>query len=178
MASVLHLHAYPADGELTFHLVHCVHERFSHAQRPHARVHKGRYECLVKDDVAFWINKKVELSNRDITGVKIMVIELDVSSLKPRQREFYPDLEGGFSANTDPTNRGYAARILFNSNGWTKLTYLCKNNIGKRLAIVLDGKLILAPVIKEQIVGGEMEVAGLSFDEAKRLKEIISRSSQ
>lgn len=50
--------------------------------------------------------------------------------------------------------------IEFNPEGAKKFAEITKNNIGKRLAIVLDGKLQSAPVIKEEIPSGQAVITG------------------
>ncbi|MCM8792062.1 MAG: protein translocase subunit SecD [Candidatus Omnitrophica bacterium] len=50
--------------------------------------------------------------------------------------------------------------IEFNSEGAKKFAQITKDNVGKRLAIVLDGKLQSAPLIKEPIPSGEAVITG------------------
>ena len=45
-------------------------------------------------------------------------------------------------------------------------------NVGRRLAILVDGKIVIAPTIKERITGGSMTVAG--FD-ATQTANIFAR---
>lgn len=60
--------------------------------------------------------------------------------------------------------------IEFNSEGAKKFEEITGRNIGKPLAIYLDGKLISAPTVNQQISGGKGEITG-KFDikEAKNL---------
>lgn len=53
--------------------------------------------------------------------------------------------------------------IEFNALGAEKFAKLTAENVGKRLAIVLDGKVQSAPVIREAIPSGEAVISG-SFD--------------
>ncbi|MCM8757858.1 MAG: protein translocase subunit SecD, partial [Candidatus Omnitrophica bacterium] len=50
--------------------------------------------------------------------------------------------------------------IEFSPEGAKKFAEITKNNIGKRLAIILDGKLQSAPVIKEEIPSGQAVITG------------------
>ncbi|MGE5309333.1 MAG: protein translocase subunit SecD, partial [Deltaproteobacteria bacterium] len=53
--------------------------------------------------------------------------------------------------------------LEFNAAGAEKFAKLTAENVGKRLAIVLDGKVQSAPVIREAIPSGEAVISG-SFD--------------
>ncbi|MFZ8864742.1 MAG: protein translocase subunit SecD [Rickettsiales bacterium] len=48
----------------------------------------------------------------------------------------------------------------FDSEGTRKFGQITSNNIGKNLAIILDNKVISAPVIREAIIGGEGVISG------------------
>lgn len=48
----------------------------------------------------------------------------------------------------------------FNHLGGKQFAELTKNNVGKRLAIVLDNKVISAPVVNEAILGGQGSISG------------------
>lgn len=50
--------------------------------------------------------------------------------------------------------------IEFNKEGSKQFAEVTKNNIGKRLAIVLDNKVKTAPNIREAILGGEAQITG------------------
>jgi preprotein translocase subunit SecD len=66
-------------------------------------------------------------------------------------------------------NEPYVA-INFNSLGGSIFFDITKNNVGKRLAIVLDDHVYSAPVIQEKIAGGRAQVTGsFSTEEAKVL---------
>jgi SecD/SecF fusion protein len=50
--------------------------------------------------------------------------------------------------------------LEFNAEGAKKFAEITKNNIGRRLAIVLDGKVQSAPVIRDAIISGEAVITG------------------
>ena len=62
-------------------------------------------------------------------------------------------------------NEPYVA-ITFNSLGSMTFFELTSANVGKRLAIVLDGRVYSAPVIREKIAGGRAQISG-SFTTAE-----------
>ncbi len=64
--------------------------------------------------------------------------------------------------------------IAFNREGAKKFARITGNNVGARLAIVLDGNVKSAPVIKERIPSGEGVIQGrFSPDEANDLSIIL-----
>jgi len=60
--------------------------------------------------------------------------------------------------------------LLFSKEGADVFSELTKNNVGKQLAIFLDGVVISSPVIREEITGGQATISG-NFDpeEAREL---------
>ncbi len=60
--------------------------------------------------------------------------------------------------------------IEFNMSGAKKFAAMTSQNIGKTIAIVLDGKVISAPRVNEPILGGEVQISGsFSVQEANEL---------
>jgi protein-export membrane protein SecD len=66
--------------------------------------------------------------------------------------------------------------IKFNTKGAKAFAEITKNNIGRRLAIVLDGTILLAPSIYAEIQGGEAEISSSRFSiaEATLLCDILN----
>ena len=50
--------------------------------------------------------------------------------------------------------------FTFDRSGSKKFARATTNNVGKRLAIILDNKIISAPVVREPIVGGSGQISG------------------
>jgi len=63
-------------------------------------------------------------------------------------------------------NNGPAVDFRFNSIGGRKFGEVTRDNIGKRFAIVLDGKVISAPTIQSAIVGGSGQITNMGSQEA------------
>jgi len=60
--------------------------------------------------------------------------------------------------------------LKFNSQGARLFDEVTSNNIGRQVAIVLDGVVISAPVVQERISAGEAQISGrFTTDEAQRL---------
>ncbi len=57
------------------------------------------------------------------------------------------------------TNRPVVS-ITFNQQGGAKFAELTQQNVNKRFAIILDGKVLSAPAINEPILGGSAQISG------------------
>ncbi|GAM07306.1 protein translocase subunit SecD [Novosphingobium sp. MBES04] len=67
------------------------------------------------------------------------------------------------------TNRPVVS-ITFNQQGGAKFAELTQQNVGKRFAIILDGKVLSAPSINEPILGGSAQISGsFSVESATQL---------
>jgi len=81
------------------------------------------------------------------------------------------------NARTEFSSRGFGepyVSITFNSKGAELFSALTATNVGKRLAIVLDGKVQSAPVIREAIPSGQAQITGsFSVDEANDLSVVL-----
>jgi len=64
--------------------------------------------------------------------------------------------------------------IEFNSEGATLFDRVTAENVGKRLAIILDNTVYSAPVVRERISGGKASISGsFTMDEAKDLAIVL-----
>ena len=70
----------------------------------------------------------------------------------------------------DPDTNEPAVTIQFDSEGGQKFASMTQKYQGKRFAIILDGQVISAPVIREPILGGVSQISGsFSTDSANQL---------
>jgi preprotein translocase subunit SecD len=66
--------------------------------------------------------------------------------------------------------------IIFGDEGRKRFADITREKIGQRLAIVIDGQLYCAPMIRSEIPGGKAEITGsFSKQEAKDLAAKISQ---
>jgi SecD/SecF fusion protein len=63
-------------------------------------------------------------------------------------------------ANADPQSGEWVVSFRFNAEGSKRFADASRDNVGKRFAIVLDDKVISAPVIREAILGGQGQISG------------------
>ncbi len=91
------------------------------------------------------------------------------------------ELTGAYISNAmatvsgDPMNPNAPVVILeFNPRGATIFARVTSQNRGKRLAILLDGYVFSAPVIREAILGGNAQITGMrDMIEARDLANIL-----
>ncbi|MEZ4938605.1 MAG: hypothetical protein R2799_13525 [Crocinitomicaceae bacterium] len=85
-----------------------------------------------------------------------------------------PYITGESIANTNVEmnqNSGQAqVKLTMNENGADQISKLTAQNLNKYIAIVLEDKLLSAPIVVQQIVGGEVMISGnFSPDQANEL---------
>ena len=68
-------------------------------------------------------------------------------------------------AGTSPQTGEWVVNFTFDSLGARRFADTTRDNVGKRFAIVLDNKVISAPVIRDVIAGGHGQISG-HFDAA------------
>ena len=88
------------------------------------------------------------------------------------------ELTGGVitdaSANIDPNTSTPMVTMNMNSEGATEWARITGANINKRIAIMLDGAIFSAPVVKGKIPGGRSQIEGMGdLNEAKLLEIVL-----
>jgi len=118
---------------------------------------------LAKDDAQTIISDNPEASLDDLfifTGLTGQYV--DHASIQFSQ--------GASSALSEP----YVS-LQFNNEGKDKFAELTRDNVGKILAVLLDGQIISTPVIREEITGGTAQISGgFTVDEAKDLVQNLN----
>jgi beta-lactamase regulating signal transducer with metallopeptidase domain len=66
----------------------------------------------------------------------------------------------GVSPQVDPNNGHFEISVQFTQAGGAKFAKLTTDNIGRRLAVILDGKLLMSPTIQSPITGGDSVISG------------------
>jgi protein-export membrane protein SecD len=80
------------------------------------------------------------------------------------------DAQPGFDQRTNEP----IVTFRFNSSGAQRFGKVTQDNVGRPFAIVLDGKVISAPVIREPILGGTGQISGnFSVEEANTLSILL-----
>lgn len=97
---------------------------------------------------------------KDTTGLT----EEDIAKIPPSEIYTKTDLSGRYLSKAvlefDPTTGIPKVGLNFNSEGAKIFASITKTNIGRVLAISLDGVPISTPVIRQEITGGNAEISG------------------
>jgi SecD/SecF fusion protein len=94
---------------------------------------------------------------------------------KPAPNDLFPSRQdiGAVSVHLD-NDDNYALLISFSDSGATKWATLTRKNIGRDIAILLDGRVIAAPRVREEIKGGKCSISGnYTEDEINKLKSVF-----
>lgn len=68
-----------------------------------------------------------------------------------------------------------SVEVKFSEDGARRFAELTRNNVGRRFAIVVDGRVVSAPMIRDEIPGGRALITGnFTLEEAKRIAEGLS----
>ncbi|MDD4955574.1 MAG: protein translocase subunit SecD [Candidatus Omnitrophica bacterium] len=66
-------------------------------------------------------------------------------------------------------------RLQFTAEGAKKFAKVTEENVGKQLAILLDGKIMSAPAIREAILSGQAEITGdFPLEEARSIVSVLN----
>ena len=88
------------------------------------------------------------------------------------------DIAAAHTERNEYIHSRYDIRIRFSKKGKADFARLTERNVGRQLAIVLDGKLILAPTIQTPITGGSAEISGdFSQDQANEIADALEAGS-
>ncbi len=107
-------------------------------------------------------------------GAKIRILYL----LKKKAEltgAYLTDARPSIGSGSNPATANQPLVLLtFDRKGAARFASITGQNVGKRLAIVLDNTVQLAPVIQERISQGRAQITGLeSMDEAKEISVVL-----
>lgn len=118
-------------------------------------------------------NSELSLTENIPEGYELRILEADAEK-KQIVVEKKASLTGDaiYSVNIQNDKNGKPILgIVLNSEGSKKFAKLTKDNVGRRLAIIFEGKAISAPRIREAITNGQLVISGqFSPDDLKDLE--------
>jgi len=100
------------------------------------------------EDRTLWLSPRVELDQRDVVSSKIAI---------------------------GPFGQPYV-EIFFTAAGAKKFSYITARNIGRQLAIVVNGEVVSAPVIQDEITDGKAQITGMSTIE--ETEDLVTRINE
>lgn len=118
---------------------------------------------------------KMELANKNeelfLTNTPQLTLS-DIESATLEPINWAPDAMKMFPKQRE-TPPPYQILLKLTSAGQEKFSRITSQNLNRRLGIILDGKLIMAPSIKEPITSGEVVISG-QFS-AQESQDIVNR---
>lgn len=145
---------------LTFHRVHPDSERLA--------------DAVVAGDKYIAGYKVAKLDNLDEHGT--------ISSTENLLITRHPDMDGSTVKSADGgsiPNHGIMVFLSFNKEGTQKFFELTRDNVGSRLAIVIDDKVLTAPMLRMPISGGSAQIDGMASEaEAQSLASALGNPLQ
>ena len=118
----------------------------------------------------FLANNDANSSSFDILGSKSNLEKFNVEKTLVLSGEHLTDAQPGF----DNINNNSVVNFKLNNFGAKKFAYATKNNIGRRLAIVIDNQVVSAPTIRDAITAGSGQISGgFSVEEANNLAIVL-----
>ena len=118
---------------------------------------------------------RIVANSEDVFGSELLPFENSDEKLNVSKRIV---LSGDNLINAQPfydkqTNQT-VVNFTFDRSGSKKFARTTTNNVGRRLAIILDNKIISAPVVRESIVGGNGQISGdFTFQSATDLALLL-----
>ena len=77
-------------------------------------------------------------------------------------------------ASTNPQTGQNVVNLEFSDEGAQKFADLTMKNVGRTIAILLDGEVLTAPYVREPILGGRAEISGQkTLEEAQNLAVVL-----
>ena len=142
----------------------------------HSRDIKQIDEYLAREEVKAMLPRDLKL----MWGVKAIDQDgkiFELYAIKSTQRNGRAPLEGDVvvSATDDYDNNGRpSVSMTMNSDGARRWAQLTKQNIGKPIAIALDGYIYSAPNVSNEITGGQSQITGqFSQEDTKDLANVL-----
>ncbi len=113
--------------------------------------------------------------DEDVFGSELVTYEDSENQLNVSKRIM---VSGDNLINAQPSfdrqNNQAVVNFTFDRSGTKKFARSTTDNVGKRIAIILDGKIISAPVVQEPIVGGNGQISGeFTFQSATDLALLL-----
>ena len=135
----------------------------------------GNLDSNVKDVISKTAKLTLHLEKQTLVNSKVFFNEETGEEVRVQE---IPDLTGDYiqDASFQYNQNEPVVSFSFNKEGSDLFAKMTSENVGSRFAIVLDGALITAPVIREAITGGSGQISGNFTNESANNLAIILKS--
>jgi protein-export membrane protein SecD len=144
------------------------------------------YSQLVETQFGWHIIKKIEErgtgADREVHSAHILIAK-KVNPPSPQKNYVSTGLSGKNlkSASVEFKSQGLSepeVALKFDAEGTTLFAELTKKNIGKSIAIYLDGQILSAPTVQAEITNGEAVITGnFTVEDAKNLVKKLNEGA-
>lgn len=143
------------------------------------------YPQLVKSDFGYhiiFLDSRTDATDTEVakaTARHILLRTIPQSALTQGEQYQATDLTGEQLDRADvifDQNTGLpTVSLTFNAEGKELFAQITRDNVNKTIAIYLDGQIISAPVVQQEIANGEAVISGdFTLDEAKDLAQRLN----
>lgn len=129
----------------------------------------------IKSLLPFDTELAFEAKSEDNKAEKVTGQFIDFYGLKA-EPELTGDVIVDAGKNVDPTSNAWVVNMGMNSEGADKWASITGANVGKRIAIVLDGNVYSAPNVNQKITGGNSQISGMANAKEANLLEIVLKA--
>ena len=135
----------------------------------------GDLDNNVKDVISKTAKLTLHIEKRTLVNSKVFLNEETGEEVRVQK---IPNLTGDYiqDASLQYNQNEPVVAFSFNKEGSDLFAKMTSENVGSRFAIVLDGALITAPVIREAITGGSGQISGSFTNESANNLAIILKS--
>jgi len=135
----------------------------------------GNLDSNVKDVISKTAKLTLHLEKQTLVNSKVFFNEETGEEVRVQE---IPNLTGDYiqDAALQYNQNEPVVSFSFNKEGSDLFAKMTSENVGSRFAIVLDGALITAPVIREAITGGSGQISGNFTNESANNLAIILKS--
>ena len=135
----------------------------------------GDLDNNIKEVISKTAKLTFHLEKKSIVNTKVFKNEDSKEEIRVQE---IPNLTGDYiqDASLQYNQNEPVVAFSFNKEGSDLFAQMTSENVGTRFAIVLDGALITAPVIREAITGGSGQISGGFTNESANNLAIILKS--
>ena len=137
----------------------------------------GNLDNNVKEVISKTAKLTFHLQKNTLVNSKVFINEDTGEEIRAQE---IPNLSGEYiqDASLQYNDNEPVVSFSFNKEGSNLFAKMTSENVGSRFAIILDGALITAPVIREAITGGSGQISGnFTSDSANNLAIILKSGS-